>query len=68
MDRFFTELYEETPENLVYTVEVNRQVKVDDMVVGVEELRYYQNGDMELKYITYQELFSTALTGTFDFL
>ena len=67
VDRFFTELYEETPENLVYTVEVNRQVKVDDMVVGVEELRYYQNGDMELKYITYQELFSTALTGTFDF-
>ncbi len=67
VDRFFTELYEETPENLVYTVEVKRQVKVDDMVVGVEELRYYENGDMELKYITYQELFSTALTGTFDF-
>lgn len=67
VDRFFTELYEETPENLVYTVEVNRRVKVDDMVVGVEELRYYENGDMELKYITYQELFSTALTGTFDF-
>ena len=50
VDTFFTELYAE--DDVVYTVDVDQKVKIDDTVFSVKNLKYHEDGTMEIRYLS----------------
>ncbi|MBM6830134.1 hypothetical protein H9X85_11120 [Anaerotignum lactatifermentans] len=55
VDTFFTELYAEN--DVVYTVDVDQKVKIDDTVFSVKNLKYHEDGTMEIRYLSYRSPF-----------
>ena len=40
-------------DDVVYTVDVNQKVKIDDMVFSVKKLQYHEDGTLEIRYLSY---------------
>lgn len=51
-ETFFMDLHEE--DDVVYTVDVNQKVKIDDTVFSVKKLKYHEDGTLEIRYLSYQ--------------
>ena len=41
-------------DDVVYTVDVNQKVKIDDTVFSVKKLKYHEDGTLEIRYLSYQ--------------
>mgnify|MGYP005805985821 FL=1 len=50
----------------VYTVDVGYKTKIDDRNIKIDELLYYDDGTMEVRYKTWYSLFSTSIDWTFN--
>lgn len=51
--------------NLIYKVEVNEFQKIDDNYIFIDELRYYDDKSMEIRYGVFQNPFSDSVSWSF---
>ena len=49
--------------SVVYTVDVGEKFKLDDRNIVIDELVYYEDEVMEVRYYMWYDIFPTALTG-----
>ncbi|MEA4973483.1 hypothetical protein SDC9_119304 [bioreactor metagenome] len=51
---------------LIYSIKCDNKTKIDDMNIQLEELLYYDNGELEIRYRTWKDAFSTSIDWSFD--
>lgn len=51
---------------LIYSIECDDRTKIDDMNIQLDELLYYDNGELEIRYKTWKDVFSTSIDWSFD--
>ncbi len=51
---------------LIYSINCDEKTKIDDMNVQLDELLYYDNGELEIRYRTWKDIFSTSIDWSFD--
>ncbi|MCD8037097.1 MAG: permease prefix domain 1-containing protein [Clostridiales bacterium] len=52
--------------NIVYSVEVGEKFILDDMRLVIDEVIYYDDGELEVRYRTWDKLFSDSIYWTFE--
>jgi len=51
---------------LIYSIKCDEKARIDDMNFQLDELCYYDNGELEIRYKTWNDIFSTSIDWSFD--
>jgi len=51
---------------LIYSIKCDNKTKIDDMNVQLDELLFYDNGELEIRYRTWKDIFSSSIDWSFD--